>query len=391
MKKRLMTYAKNHRGVTLVLMAFFLVILLIFASLAIDIAYMYNVKNQLQVAADAAALAGAAKLHNNVSSPDYLIQREARDTARNFAAKNKAAGDWVELITDYSNTLSEGNDITVGRWDGTRYISADDPNGRPINAIEVKPKRYEGLSGSRGPVRLFLGPIFQLIGADWTFMSAGGYAIAALPPLPSTGLVLCQPACSLSGTQLDTPFLSNNQQSSAAYSLSYTEFLLRTPVGKTTCLRNVNNCARGLDNDCATNDQKAVASYIWQLRTAPTRCGTLRWDNGVGNIPSDIECAFKDTTLDAASKTIVNGRTVNWKVIVPISEMCPSGTTPGQTEVSNITQLAEIVIVDVVDAQGRSVIYDQQAASPVGIKISRIDCFPCDDWTRIGKRAVLVK
>jgi len=35
---------------------------------------MYYTKNQLQVAADSAALAGAAKLHDNVSSPDYLIK-----------------------------------------------------------------------------------------------------------------------------------------------------------------------------------------------------------------------------------------------------------------------------------------------------------------------------
>lgn len=391
MKKKILAYARNRKGVSLIVMAGVLVALLILASLAIDIAYMYYVKNQLQVAADAAALAGAALLHTNSSDPDYTIQVAARAKAIEFAAKNTAAGISVALITDNSNTLGNNNDITVGRWDGTQYRNANEIGGTPINAIEVNPKRHSGLTGSRGPVRLFLGHIFKLIGSDWTFMEASGYAIAARPPTPTTGLVLCQPACSLSGAQLNIPFLTNNQQSSPAYSLSYTEFLLKTPVGKTTCLRNPNQCDRGLDADCATNDQKAVASYIWQLRIAPVRCGTIRWDNGVANIPSDIECAFRDTTLDANSKTIVNGKTVNWKVIVPISETCPSGSTPGQTEVSNIVQLAEIVIVDVVDSQGRSVINDSHAGSPVGIKISSIDCFSCDDWTHIGSKPALVK
>lgn len=412
MKKRILAYARNRKGVSLVMMAILLALLLILASLAIDIAYMYFVKNQLQVAADAAALAGAAKLDGSAS----LIQEPARRAAWQIACKNTAANSKVFLVTNSpsdcdtnsppdanqlnADTSTDRNrdingDIVIGFWNGSSFSPTVDPSqGQIANAVKVVARRSEtGATYGMPQVNLFLGKIFKFFqnwGIDWSKMSVAASAIAARPPIPSTGLVLCEPACSLSGAQLDIPFLANNQQSSAEYSLSYTEFSLRTPVGKTTCLRNPNKCDRGLDDDCRTNAQKAVASYIWQLNIAPTRCGTIRWDNGVGNIPSDIECAFRSTTVDANSKTIVNGQTVNWKVIVPISETCPSGSTPGQTDVSNIIKLAEIVIVDVVDAQGRSVIYGS-AASPAGIKISSINCFPCDDWTHISLRPTLVK
>ena len=60
--KKFMTYARNNKGISLILIAIMLAVLIIFAALAIDISYMYFEKNQLQVAADAAALAGAARI-----------------------------------------------------------------------------------------------------------------------------------------------------------------------------------------------------------------------------------------------------------------------------------------------------------------------------------------
>lgn len=53
-----MKYSKGKKGIMLVWGAFFLILLLMFLGLATDIAYMYVTKNQLQVAADASALAG---------------------------------------------------------------------------------------------------------------------------------------------------------------------------------------------------------------------------------------------------------------------------------------------------------------------------------------------
>src|SRR4030067_3037008 len=85
-------YWKNKRGITLVWGAFFLVLCLMFLGLAVDIAYMYVVKNQLQVAADAAALAGAVDLTLETdNNSTVLSQVPARQAAWRFSCKNRAA------------------------------------------------------------------------------------------------------------------------------------------------------------------------------------------------------------------------------------------------------------------------------------------------------------
>ena len=91
---KIRNYWKNKKGITLVWGAFFLVLCLMFLGLAVDIAYMYVAKNQLQVAADAAALAGAAnltwELDDTTLNPNVLQQEVARQQAWKFACKNKA-------------------------------------------------------------------------------------------------------------------------------------------------------------------------------------------------------------------------------------------------------------------------------------------------------------
>jgi len=80
---------KANKGQILVLVALSLVVFIGFAALAIDVAYFYHTRHQLQGAADAAALAGAAELDANKPPND---QGDARSEAETFAAKNKAAG-----------------------------------------------------------------------------------------------------------------------------------------------------------------------------------------------------------------------------------------------------------------------------------------------------------
>jgi Flp pilus assembly protein TadG len=388
---KIRNYWKNRKGMTLVWGAFFLVLLLMLAGMAIDIGYMYFVKNQLQVAADSAALAGAGLLSGD---PTDFSQSGARTEALTFASKNTAAGTPVVLADGGAgnNTLSNGNDITVGSWDPTtRTYTA---GVYPANAVEVRPRRTADSPG--GSVSVFLGQIFRMIGADWSLMSASARAIAARPPRPSTGLVICEPACT-SGIDLSKPFMFNQQStdpSKTFYSISYTQFQPNPPVGSASCLNNPNVCDNGLKDTCATADNTTVASYIWQERIAPVSCDPIRWDNGEAGVRFDVKCAFSSSTFDTANKTDAAGNTppagpvATWKVIVPVSQDCPSGTNPGGTS-PVLTYMAEIEIEDVVNASGNSVITG--GGTPAGIKIRSIDCFPCGDWSRLGHIPVLVK
>ncbi len=55
----------EQRGAVAIIVAFLMFVLLGFAAFAVDFGYLYGVKNELQNAADAAALAGASVLFSD--------------------------------------------------------------------------------------------------------------------------------------------------------------------------------------------------------------------------------------------------------------------------------------------------------------------------------------
>ena len=83
----------GHRGQVLVLVAAAFVVFLGFAALAVDVAYMYTVRNELQRCADAGALAGASAFVDN----DATV---ARARAINFASLNTVAGSLLIVAVD---------------------------------------------------------------------------------------------------------------------------------------------------------------------------------------------------------------------------------------------------------------------------------------------------
>src|SRR5512146_2543291 len=92
---------RTEDGVTLVLVAFLLVLFLAFVAMAVDIAHLYAVRNELHNAADSGALAGARCLYdcmdpgvaspgtqvNSIGSPGYPSANQA---AFNAATANKS-------------------------------------------------------------------------------------------------------------------------------------------------------------------------------------------------------------------------------------------------------------------------------------------------------------
>lgn len=165
----------KNKGQVLVLFALSLIVILGFAALAIDVAYFYHTKNQLQGAADAAALAGAAELDGTANTN----QAVAIFKTYSFAYKNTAAKSPVVLET--------ASDITIGYWNGTDVVS---PSGNQIsNAVKVRARRSTGSPG--GPITTFFGKIF---GIDYVNISVT--AIAAKPAKGTINLAFCTEACS---------------------------------------------------------------------------------------------------------------------------------------------------------------------------------------------------
>lgn len=159
----------GQRGATAIWFALILPVLLGFAALAVDLARLHMIKNELQNAADASALAGAQALSAAGGNPYNWAA--ASDTARAIAVKNYANGsklEYAQIETGYWNVPNAT--FTAGT---TSTVTGDVPAVRatvPINSDH-----------NNGPVQLFFARIFNINENDM-------YASAvAMLPAPGGG------------------------------------------------------------------------------------------------------------------------------------------------------------------------------------------------------------
>jgi len=171
---------RRQRGFAVVYIAVTLLILLGVVGLAADTAYVYLTGEQLQLAADAAALAGAQQVSFNPST--------AVSNAVSIAAANTAAGAAVQL--------NSATDVQVGNY--VRSTATFTANTAPYNACKVTANRTAGSLG--GPLNLIFGPIFGVTTANISRLAiamndpeAGGAGLVCLDPTAN-------PAIQLTGT-----------------------------------------------------------------------------------------------------------------------------------------------------------------------------------------------
>ncbi len=132
----------RRRGAVAVLTVVMLVVLIGFASLTIDVGYLYNVRAELQNTADAAALAGAQML------PD---EAAARQTAVEYAHRNNSQ----------HGSVVTNSDVVLGHWDAAAAVFT--PGGAPVDAVHVLGRRSKS---NNNPVKLFFASIFGISQTD---------------------------------------------------------------------------------------------------------------------------------------------------------------------------------------------------------------------------------
>jgi Flp pilus assembly protein TadG len=147
---KIKTVSKSQKGAVSVLVALTLPVLLGAGALAVDLAYLHVVRNELQNDADAAALAGARKLYTNGASA--LNWSGAASTASNAIALNRASG----------HALVDG-EVQTGYWDTTQTATGlqrlpMSPGAHDAPAVQVSLGKSEGQN--LGPVRTFLASIW---------------------------------------------------------------------------------------------------------------------------------------------------------------------------------------------------------------------------------------
>jgi len=100
----------------LIIVALAFVVLLGFAALAVDVAYMYTVRNELQRCADTGALAGASRFAEpgGVWTPDPVdpVMVEARSRATDFATRDPVASTTLQAA-EVAVTFPHDNQIRV--------------------------------------------------------------------------------------------------------------------------------------------------------------------------------------------------------------------------------------------------------------------------------------
>jgi hypothetical protein len=105
----------GDRGQVLIVVALAIVALVGFAALAVDVAYLITVRNELQRCADSGALAGASRWIEPGSLPwsDSLVRSEAESRAKNFASTDPVVQTHLDRDLEVFVEFPQDNQIRV--------------------------------------------------------------------------------------------------------------------------------------------------------------------------------------------------------------------------------------------------------------------------------------
>ncbi len=288
----------NERGVTALVVALILFPLICFAALGIDIAHLYVVRNELQNAADAGALAGARLLYCCQDDPgctDTNVNPEANQ--RGYEAATENISEKIPVEVNWSGGNS--GDVERGHWafynqtftpnastDPTDLwnISEDelDRNLNFINAVRVRTRR------EATPAESFFA---RILGYDGFALNAEaiayrGFAGNLRPFDVDQPIVVCEDSIRQNGRYSCNIGRMINSGSNVASSETggWTNFSQDNPCSGGTNAQEVRGliCGAGnpeqltLGNDMATNGGEIQTAFsrlvsCWQSNTGKTQ------------------------------------------------------------------------------------------------------------------------
>ncbi len=164
MRKQIKSYfklfkrVKNQTGVSAVIVAIVLTMLLGFAALAIDVGYIYATRNELQNVADASALAATGYMGSTYEALSYseqqtyeFVRSDIVTAANDVAQKNKAGNENIGI---------NDSDVTIGTW------NADTETLTPMASPLVGPDAVRIIARRDGsanlPITTFFARIFGI-------------------------------------------------------------------------------------------------------------------------------------------------------------------------------------------------------------------------------------
>ena len=169
----------NRRGVATVFVAVSLVGLVGIVGLASDAGLVVLAENQLQVAADAAALAGAQYVATNIS--------QARTAAVTTGGANLILKQAIQFNSNAANSAT--GDVVVGQFNQSTNVFT--PTLTSPNAVMATARRTTG--SLSGPLPLVFGPIF---GVQTVEVQRSAIAIVTTSAGGGAGLLVLNPTAS---------------------------------------------------------------------------------------------------------------------------------------------------------------------------------------------------
>ena len=132
----LLLWIKEERGVTFVVVALLMIILVGVAALAIDTGHLYMVKSELQNAAEAGCLAGGRFLYHHDGT---VVNEDVNQVAYNAAIVNRSEGSPVEVQWSGGNT----GDVERGHWCFATRVFTPNESAQPVNLWDVSPEELD--------------------------------------------------------------------------------------------------------------------------------------------------------------------------------------------------------------------------------------------------------
>lgn len=203
-----LTRLREQSGVTLALVAVLMVVLVGFTALAVDVSHLLVVKNELQNAADAGALAGARVLYLDSGA---AVNENANQEAYDAATANKAISEGGAVAVDVNWISGNTGDVERGHWSfglgslakgfypNNSLLPVDlvnsttvelDENLDFINAVQVKARRQDT------PAASFFARIFGYQDFDLGAEAVGyiGFAGTLRPADADQPIAICKQA-----------------------------------------------------------------------------------------------------------------------------------------------------------------------------------------------------
>jgi hypothetical protein len=174
---RIQRLLHKEQGAVIVLIALLLFVLLGVTAFAIDFGYRHVVRNELQNAADAAALAAARELGEIYGTLTYTEQQTyVADPSTIIPIAQEAA--LLNYAGDVGSLALNASDVIIGDWDFAQDPSAADPLTPTLNQPDAVRVIIRRDGDANGPIQTFFAPIFGI-----PTLEVKALATAALSPL----------------------------------------------------------------------------------------------------------------------------------------------------------------------------------------------------------------